>query len=154
MLCQFSFRKPLKVQFCFSILHFKIALKKYERFFLSLRKICYAVNKEKVFFIFLQKTYYSKHIKTEKNPQVVKHVVKPDFYGDGYLPLQGRASKRRRNFALIFSHYIRTFLACKERSDGIASLSSVSHGNLRFPRNSSTKQKNNGQSIDYPLFLR
>ena len=39
MLCQFSFRKPLKVQFCFSILHFKIALKKYERFFLSLRKI-------------------------------------------------------------------------------------------------------------------
>ena len=32
MLCQFSFRKPLKVQFCFSILHFKIALKKYERF--------------------------------------------------------------------------------------------------------------------------
>ena len=47
ILCRFSFRKPLKVQFCFSILHFKIVLKKYERFFLSLRKICYAVNKEK-----------------------------------------------------------------------------------------------------------
>ena len=39
ILCRFSFRKSLKVQFCFSILHFKIALKKYERFFLSLRKI-------------------------------------------------------------------------------------------------------------------
>ena len=26
--------------------------------------------------------FYSKHIKTEKNPQVVKHVVKLDFMGD------------------------------------------------------------------------
>ena len=32
MLCRFSFCNPLKVQFCFSILHFKIALKKYMLF--------------------------------------------------------------------------------------------------------------------------
>ena len=64
-------------------------------------------------------------------------MVKYDFYGDGYLPLQGRTSKRRRSFTLIFSRHIRTFF----------------DGNPRFPRNASPKQKNNGQSIDYPLFL-
>jgi hypothetical protein len=37
---------------------------------------------------FSRKNCYSKLIKTEKNPQVVK----PEIYGDGYLPLQGRAS--------------------------------------------------------------
>ena len=45
----------------------------------------------------MQKPCYSKHIKTEKNPQVVKHVVKPDFHGDGYLPfpLCGASAGRR-----------------------------------------------------------
>ena len=46
-----------------------------------------------------------------------------------------------------------SLLACKERSDGIASLPSVSHGNPRFLRNESPKQKNNGQPTGYPLFL-
>ena len=65
-----------------------------------------------------------------------------------------RAGRRNADgFRAFFSLFARTFLACKERSDGIASLSSVSHGNPRFPRNASPKQKNNGQSIDYPLFL-
>ncbi len=88
---------------------------------------------------------------------MVKHVVVHNFYGDGYLPfpLCGASAGRRRavNFRAISNYHLRSLLACKERSDGIASLSSVSHGNPRFPRNSSPKQKNNGQSIDYPLFL-
>jgi len=78
----------------------------------------------------LQKTCYSKPIKTGQNPQVVKHVVVHDFYGDGYLTLQGRASKSRRASllfpAIIFGRFLAKpnskLNACKERSDGIASL--------------------------------
>ena len=84
-------------------------------------------------------------------------MVKPEIYGDGYLPfpLCGASAGRRRavNFRAISNYHLRSLLACKERSDGIASLPSVSHGNPCFPRNASPKQKNNGQSIDYPLFL-
>ena len=61
------------------IAEFKKATNKGWRNQSSPLKIWYAVNKEKVFFIFLQKTYYSKHVKTEKNPQVVKHVVVPEI---------------------------------------------------------------------------
>jgi hypothetical protein len=39
-------------------------------------------KQRKGIFYFSRKNCYSKHIKTENNPQVVKHVVKPDFYGD------------------------------------------------------------------------
>ena len=119
--------------------------------------ILYRSKQRKGIFYFSQKTCYSKHTKTEKNPQVVKHVVMHDFHGDGYLPfpLCGASAGRRRavNFRTISNYRLRSLLACKERSDGIASLSSVSHGNPRVPRNTSPKQKNNGQSIDYPLFL-
>ena len=37
-------------------------------------------KQRKGIFYFLQKTCYSKLIKTEKNPQVVKHVVVYDFH--------------------------------------------------------------------------
>jgi hypothetical protein len=38
-------------------------------------------KQRKGIFYFSRKNCYSKPIKTGQNPQVVKHVVKPDFYG-------------------------------------------------------------------------
>ena len=61
-------------------------------------KIWYAVNKEKEVF-FSRKNCYSKHIKTEKNPQVVKHVVKPDFHGGFW--------KRKKPWNLLFQSFFR-----------------------------------------------
>ena len=72
-------------------------------------------KQRKGIFIFREKTCYSKLIKTEKNPQVVKHVVEPDFYGDGYLPfpLCGASAGRLRavNFRAISNYHLRSLLA-------------------------------------------
>ena len=72
-------------------------------------------KQRKGIFIFCKKNYYSKHVKTEKTPQVVKHVVKLDFYGDGYLPfpLCGASAGRRRavNFRAISNYHLRSLLA-------------------------------------------
>ena len=72
-------------------------------------------KQRKGIFYFSRKNCYSKHIKTEKNPQVVKHVVKPEIYGDGYLPfpLCGASAGRRRavNFRAISNYHLRSLLA-------------------------------------------
>ena len=66
-------------------------------------------------FYFSRKNCYSKPIKTGQNPQVVKHVVKHDFHGDGYLPfpLYGASAGRRRavNFRAISNYHLRSLLA-------------------------------------------
>ena len=70
----FSSLTAFKVQF-----YFNFSLKNTSNFFSFTTQNLIRSKQRKEFLFFCKTTCYSKHIKNEKNPQVVKHVVVHDF---------------------------------------------------------------------------